>query len=522
MDNETNLRGRKQALSFLLACFLFIVVFFMIITAVDIDENEEEVVIRGYRNLYDDEEKEVLISTSCNPDVYYDSIQSLSRTSWTREILQPLLENTQIPLPYTNSDKDDVWKALQDVDRGDDAESVRLIYSQKDVPSEPKGTPSTWNREHTWPKSLGVGKSGPDFTDVHHLFPADWSVNSARSNRYFDICNDQSVCRPPSELLQGNEKNNDGDVALYGGDVFQPPMGVRGDIARAMFYMDLRYPHLELTDFPTIELKNQMAYLSTLLTWHEDDPPTNAERIRNNRVCSRWQGNRNPFVDYPDLVTSIYGSPYKTPLKEPPTMFPTKLPVPGDVMITAVHSDNPDLVALVTLVDLPSGLTFHMTDNAYNGNSFASNEGTISLTLRDTVPAGTIFGYGEELLYGSSWISEVDKGFRLSTSGDTVIIYCTKTPEDTEYTYLSALSYSGSFKVSGEVYGTSSSTLPESIVFFSVALNHKDNYVYIGPTTDIKESLQKNLVDARNWEGSNTKSLFSSAPPQIFIVNEPR
>ena len=101
----------------------------MIITAVDIDENEEETVIRGYRNLYVDEEKEVLISTSCNPDVYYDSIQSLSRTSWTREILQPLLENTQIPLPYTNSDKDDVWKALQDVDRGNDAELVCLIYS---------------------------------------------------------------------------------------------------------------------------------------------------------------------------------------------------------------------------------------------------------------------------------------------------------------------------------------------------------------------------------------------------------
>jgi endonuclease I len=486
--------------------------------------------------------KRTPISSLCDPPVYYDSIRLPSSldtkydvSSWTREMLQPLLEETQRSLPYTDKDGDDVWKALQDIDRGIDVGSVRLIYSQKDVPSEPKGTFDTWNREHTWPKSLGVGKSGPDFTDIHHLFPSDASVNTARSNRYFDTCTDQSVCRPPS-ALQDNEKINGDDVALFGGDVFQPPIGVRGDIARAIFYMDLRYPHLELTDCPNNEdPKNQMAYLSTLLTWHELDPPTEMERLRNDRVCSRWQGNRNPFVDYPDLATKIYGSPHKesdrscnsnndhNDDKEKETQPPKKLPIPGDVMITAVYSDNPDKVELVTLVDLPSGLTIHMTDNAYNGNSLASNEGTISLTLPNKVLAGTVFGYGEGLLYGSSWISEIDKGFALSASGDTLIVYYTTIPNGTDNTYLSALSYSGAFKGSGEKYGTSSSTLPESIVKFSVALRHKDNFVYIGPTGyDIKESLQTNLVDTRNWEGSNTKSSLSSTPPQGFSIIEPR
>ncbi|MGK3761322.1 MAG: endonuclease I [Bacillariaceae sp.] len=498
----------------------------------------------GYRKLNDEERERILISL-CDPAVYYDSIRSPSSldtkydvSSWTREMLQPLLEKTQRSLPYTDKDGDDVWKALQDIDRGNDVGTVRLIYSQKDVPSEPKGTYDTWNREHTWPKSLGVGKSGPDYTDIHHLFPSDASVNSARSNRYFDTCTDQSVCRPPS-ALQDNENISGGDSALLGGDVFQPPMGVRGDIARAIFYMDLRYPHLELTDCPNNEdTKNQMAYLSTLLTWHELDPPTEMERLRNDRICSRWQGNRNPFVDYPDLATNIYGSPHKesdrssrcninnnnyNDDKEKETEPPMKLPVSGDVMIIAVYSDNPDLVALVTLVDLPSGLTIHMTDNAYNGNSFASNEGTTSLTLPNKVLAGTVFGYGEGLLYGSSWISEIDKGFALSASGDTVIVYYTTISDGTDYTFLSALSYSGAFKGSGEDYGTSSSTLPESIANFSIALRHKDNFVYIGPTGyDTKESLQTNLVDTRNWEGSNTKSSLSTTPPQGFLVIQPR
>ena len=509
------------------------------LNSVEIDAAQNNVALEkrgaikdGNRKLNDVEREGTLIFSLCDPAVYYDSILSPSSldtkydvSSWTREMLQPLLEKTHRSLPYTDKDGDDVWKALKDIDRGINAGSVRLIYSQKDVPSEPKGTFDTWNREHTWPKSLGVGKSGPDYTDIHHLFPSDASVNTARSNRYFDTCTDQSVCRPPS-ALQDNENINGDDVALFGGDVFQPPKGVRGDIARAIFYMDLRYPDLELTDCPDNEdPKNQMAYLSTLLTWHELDPPTEMERLRNDRVCSRWQGNRNPFVDYPDLATIIYGKPHEesdrsircnsnndhNDDKEKETQPPMQLPIPGDVMITAVYSDNPDLVELVTLVNLPSGLTIHMTDNAYNGNSFASNEGTISLTLPDKVLAGTVFGYGEGLLYGSSWISKIDTGFALAARGDTVIVYYTTIPNGTDYAYLSALSYSGAFKGSGEEYGTTSSTLPESIVKYSVALTHKDNYVYIGPRGfNIKESSQENLVDTRNWEGSNSKSSLPS------------
>eukprot|EP00536_Pseudo-nitzschia_multiseries_P018437 jgi/Psemu1/228977/e_gw1.2531.7.1 len=459
-------------------------------------------------------------SSSCDTSVYYQTIKS----DITRTELQKLLEAThRRVLPYTDNDSDDVWKALKDLDRGIDSNgfsTVRLIYSKKDVPAEPKGTPATWNREHVWPKSRGVGYSGPDFTDVHHLFPADWGINSIRNNRYFDVCiiNGESACRSPSEL-EGIE-----DPPIYGGDVFQPPSEVRGDIARAILYMDLRYPHLELTDSLDPEKTNQMAFLSTILEWHQLDPPTKGELKRNDRACSRWQGNRNPFVDYPDLVDTIYGS-----FKEPPEEPHKQLPSAGDVMVVGVHADNPDLVALVSLVNIPAGLVIHMTDSVYDGKAFASSEGTISLTLPETIRAGTVFGYGEGLLYGSSWTSELNKGFSLSASGDNVIVYCTSVMESGNYTFLSAISFSGGVFLASEgesvSYSPSSSALPDSIANFAIALENKDNYVYSGKRSDSKDMLQEQLLDRANWKGSNSKTDVPILPlvdkdPGGFVIIE--
>mmetsp|Transcript_18905 Transcript_18905/g.38826 ORF Transcript_18905/g.38826 Transcript_18905/m.38826 type:complete len:538 (+) Transcript_18905:115-1728(+) len=487
--------------------------------------------------------------TSCDLEKYYKGIEPVVGSA-SRDQLQELLEAThQRRLPYTDRDSDDVWKALQDLDRGNSPDTVRLIYSNKDVPSEPKGTPATWNREHVWPKSHGVGYTGKDFTDVHHLFPADWGINSIRNNRYFNECGDNNACRIPTEL-EGTS-----DPALFDVGIFQPPSVVRGDVARALFYMDLRYPHLELTDCPITEDTNddkaesyQMAYLSTLLEWHKLDPPTEAEKFRNDRACFRWQGNRNPFVDHPDLVSSIYGSSsdrmfncgginggmetvelhagsgtgVQNAKKEPTTMPPG----PGDVLVVGVHSDNPDLLALVALVDLPAGFRVHVTDNAYNGNSFASNEGTTTLTIPETLKAGTIFGYGDGVLHGSSWVAEKGgRGFRLSSSGDTIIVYSSGTTatvesaDTNERTFLSAVSFAGgnfaeqTCGAPGEQScGTKSSVLPESIAEFAVVLEKKDNYVYTGPTNDTKASMQEHLVNAKNWRGSNSKKDVSIAP----------
>jgi hypothetical protein len=86
----------------------------------------------------------------------------------------------------------------------------------------------------------------------------------------------------------------------------------RGDVARALLYMDLRYdgsdsgtPDLELLDRTTSIDEQHFGHLCTVLVWHEEDHVDDAERRRND-VIFAWQGNRNPFVDHPEWVQSIW------------------------------------------------------------------------------------------------------------------------------------------------------------------------------------------------------------------------
>ena len=353
------------------------------------------------------------IFLDCSIDDYYSDLLDSSPENWKpSEISNVLRSSHRNVLPYSSS-AEDVWDALIDLDSADGL--IRLIYRQVLVNALEFGTPETWNREHLWPRSRGVEETGPDNTDVHALRPADWHVNAVRNNLFFGDCEDTCTSRPADEEAAV-------DTALNS-LMFLPPESVRGDIARAIFYMERRYSFvdevdtevLELTDCPDVEAEtNQMAYLSDLLQWHEDDPPDDAERRRNDRVCARWQGNRNPFVDFPQLVASLYGPPVSKPYNcgsyeggdeiLAPTGSPTHVAnttddvIPGtenpisisgscsqlsagDVQVVSLAADNPDAVVLVTLADLPAGLELYMTDNSWTGAEFTSNEGTLKVSI---------------------------------------------------------------------------------------------------------------------------------------------
>lgn len=99
---------------------------------------------------------------------------------------------------------------------------------------------------YRWPRSLGVGSSGKDNTDVHSLRPSDCNVNAARGNKLFGACGTlgTSSCTSPAHPEAAIDTETDGVT-------FLPPAGVRGDVARAIFYMDLRY---DGTDANTVDL----------------------------------------------------------------------------------------------------------------------------------------------------------------------------------------------------------------------------------------------------------------------------
>jgi endonuclease I len=144
---------------------------------------------------------------------------------------------------------------------------------------------ATWNREHVWPQSY-LNYDTTMSADLHNLKPADPGENSSRSNKYFDNVTTSSAYEPPDE--------------------------VKGDIARILFYMVVRYEILSLIDDGNVISSGvyNMGLLQTLLAWHELDPVDDFERNRNDVIYS-YQDNRNPFIDYEHFVDLIFdGYPY--------------------------------------------------------------------------------------------------------------------------------------------------------------------------------------------------------------------
>jgi endonuclease I len=256
-------------------------------------------------------------------EAYYAGTENLSGQA-LRDALHEIVENGHTPLPYTSVGSFDVLDALQSTDEDPgDPNNVILIYSRR---SEPKsnfeenpnlpGGANPWNREHIWPQSFGVADSGPDFTDLHHLWPADSDVNSSRGNRVFDASNvsDPNFMDPAHAEAPGNSSDTDS---------WEPPDSVKGDIARALLYMDVRYDgqEVETSDLVLMDAvpasgDPNMAVLSTLLLWHSLDPPDAYERARNEAIHS-FQGNRNPFIDHPQWTGAIFSSVTPVPVFGP-------------------------------------------------------------------------------------------------------------------------------------------------------------------------------------------------------------
>ena len=198
------------------------------------------------------------------------------------------------------------------------------------------GTGITYNREHTWPNSLGFGSSSGNlglphspYTDTHMLYLTDTGYNADRGNKPYADCALSAQC---GERVTEANNGVGGGSGVYPGNSnwFKGPDGNagsfqvwgkrKGDMARAILYMAIRYegglhpatgqtePDLELTDnraqiVITSASPAYMGLMSTLLAWHQADPVDAAERGRNEVVFS-FQGNRNPFIDHPEWATA--------------------------------------------------------------------------------------------------------------------------------------------------------------------------------------------------------------------------
>jgi deoxyribonuclease I len=164
---------------------------------------------------------------------------------------------------------------------------LECIYSGRKVMRDGTRTPDGFNTEHVWPQSRGA-REEPARSDIHHLFPIDEDVNNTRQSYEFgDV-----ACQGRGCMWTG------GGSALGPGTdgrpiVFEVRRERRGDVARAILYVALRY-----------RFSISSGEEAVLRRWHCEDPPDERERARHAEIALR-QRNRNPFVDRPDFLDRL-------------------------------------------------------------------------------------------------------------------------------------------------------------------------------------------------------------------------
>ena len=166
-----------------------------------------------------------------------------------------------------------------------------------------------YNREHILPQSWwGNDNTQPMRFDLHNVYPTDYEANSNRS------------AWPYAEVTGSVDWSNElgskvGYNYGYSSTVFEPADEYKGDIARIYFYMATCYKDKKFSQggkgylmfsWSGSECSFTTKALTCLLKWHRDDPVSQKETDRNDKVAKK-QGNRNPFVDDPDLVEYIWG-----------------------------------------------------------------------------------------------------------------------------------------------------------------------------------------------------------------------
>ncbi|MBN2746324.1 MAG: endonuclease, partial [Bacteroidales bacterium] len=251
------------------------------------------------------------------PSGYYDDAIGKSDTA-----LQIALHNIikghngvgygNVPNHHQTTDKKPngkVWDMYSDIPGGTPPYQFTFItdkcgnYSQEG---------DCYNREHSFPQSW-FGSNEPMQSDLFHVYPTDGYVNGKRSNWPF-----AEVDNPTWTSLNGS-KLGPSVSAGYSGTGFEPIDEYKGDFARTYFYMAVRYYSEDNSwDNNSMVDGSQLKpwALQQLYLWHLQDTVSQKEINRNDAVY-QIQGNRNPFIDRPDWVDSLwFPAPPPNGLKE--------------------------------------------------------------------------------------------------------------------------------------------------------------------------------------------------------------
>ncbi|AZQ44301.1 endonuclease [Nonlabens ponticola] len=268
------------------------------------------------------------LATAQPPAGYYDDAQGLDGFELKTALSQIISDgyngrsyNALLTL-YQTSDNDEFY------DGGTQTNTILDIYSENPDGPDPYnyefsencgnvGAEGTcYNREHIFPQGR-FNSQEPMRSDAHHVVPTDGSVNGARGSWPFSEVNN------PEYTSSNGSKRGPSSVDGYSGTAFEPIDEFKGDVARSLLYFATRYQDRfddSSWDSPNVDRDPRDGsrgqfyedwYINLLLKWHAEDPVSDREIDRNNEIFEH-QNNRNPFIDVPQYVNQIWGTPEET------------------------------------------------------------------------------------------------------------------------------------------------------------------------------------------------------------------
>ena len=184
-----------------------------------------------------------------------------------------------------------VWDMYSDRPNGT---SPYVYYLGEDQCGNYSGEGDCYNREHSWPSSWFNDQNTPR-TDLHHIFPTDGYVNNRRGNYAFGEVGSVSWTSRNGSKLGACKTPG------FSGTVFEPIDEYKGDFARAIMYMSVRY-FSEDASWSSSDMTSKSEIkpwaIEMLLRWNELDPVSEKEKERNEAIYNDYQHNRNPVVDH--------------------------------------------------------------------------------------------------------------------------------------------------------------------------------------------------------------------------------
>jgi endonuclease I len=285
--------------------------------------NNDNLILRVYDNDYVVQTFGTPINPTYNivtptiPTGYYDSLEGLSGNA-LKQAVQDIIAAPTVRLhSYA-----DIWDIIRNADQNpENSNQIWDMYLEIPMAKLDQQTTSSivgkWNREHIFCQSRGGFEVANDDTadgigvwnstsaasvvdgvsDAHHIRAENGQENTSRNNKNYGTVNSATVYAGPSGT-QGSW---------------------RGDVARALFYMAVRFDGLNVVNgdpseyLPSTSIASgNIGDLATLLVWNHSDPRDDFEMNRNNYIYT-WQMNRNPFIDYPLLVDYIFGANFGQP-----------------------------------------------------------------------------------------------------------------------------------------------------------------------------------------------------------------